>query len=162
MRALQPVIGINYGAKNNQRVISSFKIFAVSSTLMMLPFWLLMMISPEATLGLMFPDKIFDVASLSYFRIYMALLPILPVIFMMMTFYPAINKGKPAAIIGIARQLVFYLPVMLILPGLFGVQWVYYGTFLIDVIITIWVLILVKKEFNNLRNENKITVTRGG
>ncbi|WP_330397096.1 MATE family efflux transporter [Anaerovirgula multivorans] len=151
MRALQPVIGINYGAKNNLRVISSFKIFAVASTLMMLPFWLIIMVIPEAALGLMFPNRIFDAASLLYFRAYMALLPILPVIFMMMTFYPAINKGKPAAIIGIARQLIFYIPVMLILPKLFGIQWVYYGTFLIDLVITIWVFILIKKEFTILK-----------
>ncbi len=152
MRALQPVIGINYGAKNYFRVIRSFKIFAVASTLIMLPFWGITMVIPEAVLSLMFPNKIFDAASLLYFRVFMALLPILPVIFMMMTFYPAINKGKPAAIIGIARQLIFYVPVMLILPKLFGIQWVYYGTFLIDTVITIWVLILVKKEFNILRS----------
>lgn len=159
MRALQPVIGINYGAKNNLRVISGFKIFAVASTLMMLPFWVITMIIPEAVLSLMFPGRIFDAASLFYFRTYMALLPVLPVIFMMMTFYPAINKGKPAAIIGIARQLIFYVPVMLILPKLYGVRWVYYGTFLIDAFITIWVLVLIKKEFNILRKgQEKILV----
>lgn len=151
MRALQPVIGINYGAKNYLRVISSFKIYALASTLMMLPFWLIIMVIPEMALGLMFTDRLFDAASLFYFRVYMALLPI---IFMMMTFYPAINKGKPAAIIGITRQLIFYVPVMLILPKLFGIQWVYYGTFLIDVVITIWVFILIRKEFNILRREN--------
>ncbi len=151
MRALQPVVGINYGAKNNLRVISSFKIFTIGSTLLMLPFWFIIMVTPEATLGLMFPGKVFDAASLFYFRTYMALLPILPVIFMAMTFYPAINKGKPAAIIGIARQLVFYVPVMIILPKLYGVQWVYYGTFLIDVVIAGWVFVLINKEFNNLR-----------
>ncbi|WP_207645773.1 MATE family efflux transporter [Geosporobacter ferrireducens] len=155
MRALQPVIGINYGAKNNLRVISSFKIFAAASTLMMLPFWLVIMVMPDAALGLMFPDRIFDAASLLYFRIYMALLPILPIIFMAMTFYPAINKGKPAAVIGIARQLIFYVPVMLILPKLFGIQWVYYGTFFIDVLITIWVFLLMKKEFRILRQERE-------
>lgn len=152
MRALQPVVGINYGAKNNNRVISSFKIFTTGSTLVMLPFWIISMIMPEAILSLMFPDRIIDTASLLYFRIHMTLLPILPVVFMAMTFYPAINKGKPAAMIGIARQMIFYVPVMLILPRLFGIQWVYYGTFLIDAVIIIWTVILVKKEFNILRD----------
>ncbi|ABR49924.1 MATE efflux family protein [Alkaliphilus metalliredigens QYMF] len=155
MRALQPVIGINYGAKNNLRVISSFKIFAIASTLIMLPFWIVIMVIPETVLGLIFASRIFDSSSLFYFRTAMALLPILPVIFMMMTFYPAINKGKPAAIIGIARQLIFYLPVMLILPKIYGIQWVYYGAFLIDVVITIWVFILIRKEFNILRSNQE-------
>ncbi len=155
MRALQPVIGINYGAGNYLRVIGSFKVFTAGSTLIMLPFWAITMIVPEAVLGLMFPDRAFDAASLLYFRTYMALLPVLPVIFMMMTFYPAINKGKPAAVIGIARQLIFYVPVMLILPKYFGIQWVYYGSFLIDVTITVWVLALVKKEFAILRGRRE-------
>lgn len=151
MRALQPVIGINYGAKKNQRVIKSFKIFAVGSTILMLPFWLIAMLMPETALGLMFVDTIFNASSLLYFRVYMALLPILPIIFMAMTFYPAINKGKPAGIIGIARQLIFYVPVMILLPRYFGVQWVYYGTFLIDFIIAVWVFVLIKKEFSILK-----------
>ena len=154
MRALQPVIGINYGAEKNERVIKSFKVFAISSTLLMLPFWLFMMSAPQTALGLMFPNKIFDAASLLNFRVYMAVLPILPVVFMAMTFFPAIDKGKPAAILGISRQLVFFVPVMLILPRLYGVKWVYFGTMCIDVIITIWMFILVWKEFGRLRNKN--------
>ena len=160
MRALQPVIGINYGAGNNDRVISSFKIFAVGGTLIMLPFWLIAMLVPEYVLSLMFPDRIFDAASLLYFRTHMALLPILPVIFMMMSFYPAINKGKPAAMVGVARQLIFYVPVMLVMPRLFGIQWVYFGTFLIDVAVAVWVFVLIKKEFGILRSNNLSSAQR--
>ncbi|WP_334307052.1 MATE family efflux transporter [Vallitalea guaymasensis] len=156
MRALQPVIGINYGAKQNMRVIKSFKIFAVGSTLMMLPFWLIIMIIPQAPLGLMFPNRIFDATSLNYFRTFMILLPILPIIFMAMTFYPAINRGKPAAVIGIVRQLIFYVPVMLILPRFYGIGWVYYGSVLIDVIITLWACMLLAKDFRVLRKDMRL------
>ncbi|GMQ59488.1 MATE family efflux transporter [Vallitalea sediminicola] len=156
MRALQPVIGINYGAKQNMRVIRSFKIFAVGSTLMMLPFWLIIMIIPQGPLGLMFPNRIFDATSLNYFRTFMILLPILPIIFMAMTFYPAINRGKPAAVIGIVRQLIFYVPVMLILPRFYGIGWVYYGSVLIDVIIVLWASMLLAKDFRVLRKDIKL------
>lgn len=50
--------------------------------------------------------------------------------------------------IGISRQLVFYVPVMLIVPRLYGVSWVYIGSFIIDSIITLWTLILVKKSLS--------------
>lgn len=58
---------------------------------------------------------------------------------------------KPAAIIGIVRQLVFYVPVMLILPRFFGIQWVYWGSAGIDFVITLWVAFLLKKEFHVLK-----------
>jgi putative MATE family efflux protein len=155
MRALQPVVGINYGAKKYDRVIVSFKIFSLVSTVLMLPFWIPMMISPNIVLHLMLPEKNFFGTDILNFRIFMALLPILPVIFMGMTFFPAINKGKVASIIGIARQLIFYVPVMLILPRIFGVQWVYFGSFGIDFIIVMWMVILVGKEFKNLKYINR-------
>ncbi|WP_315169270.1 hypothetical protein [Metaclostridioides mangenotii] len=54
-------------------------------------------------------------------------------------------------IIGMARQFVFYIPVMLILPRFIGVAGIYYGSFAIDFIIVIWTVFMVKKEFNLLR-----------
>lgn len=151
MRALQPVIGINFGAKQNERVISSFKIFAVASSILMLPFWLINMITPEFALNMMMPSKVFSSGDILNFRMFMLLLPILPIIFMSMTFFPAINNGKPASIMGISRQLLFYVPVMLIFPRLYGIKWVYIGSLLIDSIIIVWVYIIVKREFNKLR-----------
>ena len=152
MRALQPVVGINYGAKQYDRVIRGFKVFAIDASLLMLPFWLIMMAWPMTILNLMLPERIFTQADLMNFRYLMALLPILPVIFMGMTFFPAIDKGKVASIMGITRQLVFYVPVMLIMPKLFGIHWVYLGSFCIDFVIILWTVSLVRKEFNGLRN----------
>lgn len=162
MRALQPVVGINYGAKNYERVIKGFKVFTVAATLLLLPFWVIMMIVPNLPLNLMLPDKVFLSGDLMNFRIFMALLPILPVIFMGMTFFPAINKGKVASIIGIARQLVFYVPVMLIMPRLFGISWVYIGAFLIDLVVVLWTWLLVNKEFRALKYNKVKKVSRKG
>ena len=151
MRALQPAIGINFGAEKYERVIKSFKIFGVAATILMAPFWIVMMVNPELVLNLMLPAKEFLASDLFNFRIFMALLPILPIIFMAMTFFPAINNAKPASVMGIARQLVFYVPVMLIVPRFFGVSWVYRGSFLIDLLMILWILVMVTSEFRKLR-----------
>jgi len=153
MRALQPAIGINFGARKYGRVIGSFKVFGVAATVLVVPLWLFMMISPETVIHLMLPDVAVAATDLTNFRIYMSLLPVMPVIFMAMTFFPAINKGKPAAVMGIARQLVFYVPAMLLLPRFFGVSWVYKGSVVIDAIITLWVFVIVAKEFAALRRQ---------
>jgi putative MATE family efflux protein len=163
MRALQPVIGINFGACKHDRVIRSFKIFAIGGALIMLPFWLVMMLSPKMILSLMLPHKSFVIGEIMNFRIYMALLPLLPMIFMSMTFFPSINKGKHASIMGIARQLLFYVPVMIIMPRFFGIKWVYIGSFLIDSIIILWATIIVAREFKVLKGSNeKFNLHLGG
>jgi len=156
MRALQPAMGINFGAKQYERVISSFKVFAVAGFIMILPFWLIMMFVPDMVLGIMLPAREFLKSDLMNFRFFVGLLPILPIMFMAMTMWPAINNSKPAGVIGIARQLILYVPAMLILPKYFGVGWVYKGAFFIDLIIIIIVSLLVERELSKLRRGDVI------
>ena len=89
-------------------------------------------------------------------RIYMLVLPMLPLVFMALTFFPAIKEEKHASIIGLARQLVFYVPAMLLLPRFLGVEWVYYGSTLIDVIVTGWILMVVMKLFKAMSPKTEI------
>jgi putative MATE family efflux protein len=152
MRALQPVVGINYGAKKMQRVIKSVKVFVMSGIMLMLPFWLALMIQPVGVLSTMIPDTVFDGRSIMNFRIYMAMLPILPVLFISMAFFPAIDKGNVSSILGILRQMVLYVPAMLILPRIFGVHWVYLGSTIIDIFVCLIVIGLFKSTFNSLNN----------
>ena len=156
MRALQPVIGINYGAKQYDRVIQSYKIFAIAALLLTMPFWVLSLIAPGSILGMMLKDQVFTSTHFLYFRSYMAILPALSFIFMAMTLFPSVDKGKPAMIIGMARQLVFYIPVMLLLPRFIGVSGVYYGSLAIDAIIVLWTMLLVRKEFISLRKRKGV------
>ena len=157
MRALQPVAGINYGAGKNERVIKSAKVFILSGVLLMLPFWLMMMLAPQGLLSTMLPDTAFSAESLVNFRVFMALLPILPAVFMAMTFFPAIDKGKMASLMGILRQLVFYVPVMLTLPRLLGVRWVYFGSTVIDILIALLTFAMFAKVFGYLREDTPET-----
>ena len=156
MRALQPAMGINFGAKQYDRVISSFKVFAVAAFIMIFPFWLIMMLAPDMVLSIILPAREFLSSDIMSFRIFVGLLPVLPIMFMAMTMWPAINNSKPAGIIGITRQLIFYVPAMLVLPKYFGVGWVYKGAFFIDFIIIVIVCLLVKREFSKLRRGDVI------
>ncbi|WP_349944708.1 hypothetical protein ABFV83_14190 [Lacrimispora sp. BS-2] len=117
-----------------------------------LPFWLASLVVPGPILGMMLKEQVFTGAHFLYFRVYMVILPALSFIFMAMTLFPSIDKGKPAMIIGLARQFVFYIPVMVLLPRWIGVSGVYYGSLAIDAVIVLWTIIMVKKEFNRLRH----------
>lgn len=151
MRALQPVIGINYGAKEHARVERGFWTFLGIATILVVPIWALMFSFPRAVLGTMLPGSGLGAVDFANFRIMITGIPLLPIIFMAMTFYPAIGKGAPAALLGIARQALLYLPVMLILPRLFGIRWVYIGSLAIDTLLVVVVLAMVLKEFSILR-----------
>lgn len=153
MRALQPAIGINYGAENYERVIKSFKVFAFAAFILMLPLYILSIAFPPMMLGLMLPDRVFRPNEIAWFRIFISIAPFLPIMFMGMTFWPAVKKPKPAGILGIARQVLLYIPAMMILPKHFGIGWIYKGSFVIDFLLCIIVVLLIAKEFNALRRK---------
>jgi len=150
MRALQPLIGVNFGAGQFDRVKQAFFLFCRTGVLIVFPFWLLMSLFPQYCLSLVLPEVTFDQSSIWNFRVYMFMLPFLPFVFNALTFLPAIEKPKQASIIGMARQLVFYVPVMLILPQYLGLSGVYYGTTSIDLIITTWMAIVVIAQMKTL------------
>lgn len=156
MRALQPVAGVNFGAKQYDRTIRAFKIFSLAALIVMLPLWLTSMIIPDIILKIMLPLSTFSSMEIMNFRVFISIAPLLSVVLTAMTFWPAVKKPKPAMLIGIGRQLFLYIPLMIILPMFFGVSSIYIGSFAIDFVITFIILIMLKKEFTQLRElENK-------
>lgn len=153
MRALQPVAGINYGAEQYERSIKSFKIFSFAALIIMLPFWLVSMISPALVLGSMLPQVTFDAGYIFSFRIFMSIAPLLSVTMTAMTFWPSIKKAAPAMIIGLGRQLFLYIPLMILLPRIFGTQSIYVGSLAIDVFLSVVVVFMLAKNFKELRTK---------
>ncbi len=152
MRALQPAVGINYGAKKMDRVIGFYKIFSAVAFVLILPMWLTSIIAPKFVLHLMLPTGEFSITNLNYFRIIILILPMLCLVLTAMTFFPAIKKPKPAMMIGIGRQVFLYIPLMIILPTIFGIGSIYYGSFAIDTLLTLIIVFMLAKEFKALRS----------
>ncbi|MGP1593760.1 MAG: MATE family efflux transporter [Treponema sp.] len=152
MFALGPVIGINFGADRADRVIAAFKRFVAVAVLLLLPCWIALLIFPENAAALMMENAQLTVHDIARFRIYMVLLPVMPLVFFSLAFFPSVNKGKISSVLGILQQVIFYIPVMLILPIYIGVAGVYYGTFIIELMSAVPVAILVLREFRLLRS----------
>lgn len=152
MRALQPVVGVNFGAGDYERVKKSFLLFCKTGLYLVLPFWILLLVFPETSLRLVLPEMGFTSTDIFHFRVYMLVLPVLPIVFMSLTYLPAIEQPKWASIIGMARQVVFYVPVMIILPKLIGISGIYYGATAIDLIVTLWLSYIVWQTFKSFPN----------
>ncbi len=159
MRALQPVEGVNFGAGQYHRVKHSFILFCKTGFWLVLPFWLFLMLFPSTGVQMVLPEKIMTPSEVVHFRVYMAIIPFLPFVFMALTHLPAIEQPKYASIIGLARQLVFYVPAMIFLPRLMGIGGVYYGSTIIDIVVTLWLGYVVFKSFKALENHPTIEIT---
>jgi putative MATE family efflux protein len=147
MRAFQPVAGINYGAGQWSRVRESYWTFVAAGTLFIVPVWALMTVFPEQTLGLMLPGVILSAEQLHLFRVLLIVLPALPLVFTALALLPAIEQPGKATLVSVSRQLLLYVPVMLVLPRLVGLPGIYYGATAIDLLCAIWLLAIVLSTF---------------
>jgi len=159
MRALQPVAGMNYGAKRYDRTVRSYWLFSFTGLLILLPFWLLVMFFPSGALAVMIPDMSFTAAQLLDFRIYMSVLLALPFVFMALTWLPSIEDPKPATVIAILRQVVFYIPVLIIAPVYFGARSVFTASAIIDWVIFGMLIYAVRRSSRKLLARNEISQT---
>jgi len=150
MRAFQPVAGFNYGAAQWQRVQACFWTFVQAGAVVIVPIWLLMTIFPSQTLALMLPGTAFSAQDLLHFRLLILPLPLLPLVFTALALLPAIEQPAKATAVSISRQLVFYIPVMLILPPLVGVSGIYFGSAIIELLCMLWLLVTVLLVFRRL------------
>ena len=147
MRAFQPVAGINYGAGRWDRVKLNYWTFVGAGTLMVLPIWLGMGLYPEATLAVMLPGVEFMPQDLHRFRILILVLPVLPLVFTALSLLPAIEQPGKATMVSVSRQLLLYVPVMLLVPPMVGISGIYYGATAIDFTCAMWLLVIVITTF---------------
>lgn len=156
MRALQPVAGMNYGAGQYERSIKSYRLFSFTGLAILFPFWLFVMLNPAAVMSVMIPNAVFSTTQLMDFRIYMSVLLVLPFMFMAMVWFPAIDNARPATLISILRQVVFYIPIMLIIPRIYGVSSIYIASALIDWVVFGMLMYAVSRSIKQLKSKSII------
>jgi Na+-driven multidrug efflux pump len=149
MRAFQPVAGINYGAERWDRVRLHYWLFVVAGLVMVLPIWTVLNLFPEQVLSVMLPDVLFSDQDLHHFRVLMVVLPALPIVFTALSLLPAVERPGLATTVSVARQLALYVPVMILLPQWIGISGVYYGATAIDLLCSVWLLLIVLWLFRN-------------
>ncbi|MFP3590798.1 MATE family efflux transporter [Chryseobacterium sp. SIMBA_038] len=150
MRGLQPVVGINFGAGQFERARKFLKTYIVAGIAILLPFFLIALIFPKQLIGLMLPGYTVSDNQINDFRLFFSVLPLLPITVLALSYYPAINDSKKASFLVFLRQLILYIPLMLVLPYYFGVKSIYWGSALIELtvgIVTFFLLNDYKLKF---------------
>lgn len=147
VQALQPIVGINFGAKNYTRVKKAFTIFTGTSTAFMLLLWFFVIFFPTTILGWMLPEATFSDTDIFNFRMMNLTIFILPLFFMGTTLFQSIGNGKVAGWFMIAREILVFVPMVLIFPLFFGVNGIYYAAIPTNVFVIVALWILVGREF---------------
>lgn len=146
-QGMQPAIGVNYGAGKLKRVKKIFTSFTLFGLILSTTAWLFFMIFPGVILSAFITDPRVVKNGIPLFRI-------LNIIFFgyiyfstSISLYIGLGRGKEAGMLAIARQIVFFIPLVFILPKLWGAIGVWIALPLADFFTMILAIIFQKKTF---------------
>lgn len=125
LQGMQPIIGYNYGAKNYERLKETIQLGLKVVSIISTGIFLLMMIFPENLMQIFTGDAATIETGAGAIRIMFALSMLIGAQVVSGGLYQALGMAKPALILSMARQVLFLIPLVLILPYAFGVNGVW-------------------------------------
>lgn len=148
----QPIIGFNYGAKNYDRVIDTYKLTMTITAIITFIAFLLFQLFPRQIVSV-FGDgsELYFQFSEKYMRIFMMLMIINAAQPVTGTFFSSLGKAFKGAFLAVTRQTLFLLPLIIILPKFFGIDGVMYAGPIADGAALIVTIILVSVEIKNIK-----------
>ena len=152
-QGLQPVIGANFGAKQYGRVKDTMKIFMCGATILAAASWIPSMFCSDTLLSLFSVRHEIIEAGVKNFKMFYSTFILYGIMIMTLTFFQSIGDGKKAGIIVLLRQLVLFIPAILLLPQLFGASAVWWAEPIVDFTMIIVGLFLMLNVMRKIEKE---------
>lgn len=148
----QPIESFNYGAKNYRRVREAYKMACMAGGVLSLITFTIFQLFPRQILGLFgdgteeyfaFGEKYFKV--FLFFTILNFLQPITS------TFFTSIGKAVKGVFLSLTRQVLFLIPLVLILPRFLGIDGILYAGPISDAVAVLVATGMVLVEFRGMK-----------
>ena len=156
----QPIIGYNIGAKNYIRVKQLYKAILMCTLIIGIASTLLFELAPQAVVGIFGdptnipnPDDYWIFAEKT-FRIFLSLVTFTCTIKMTSIFFQAAGKPIQAVISSMIRDIICFIPLILILPNIFGIEGILFAAPIADFIAMIVTAILTVVFMKSLKEKS--------
>lgn len=146
-QGLQPIVSYNYGSGQYDRVKKAFLKASTYGLLLSIIAFLLFQFAPRQIISI-FGDgsEEYYTFAIKYFRIFLFFTFINFFQPISSNFYTAIGKPKGGMFLSLTRQIIFLLPLILILPLFFGIDGIMYSGPIADFMAGIVSVIMVGRE----------------
>lgn len=134
MQGFMPIAGFNYGAAKWERVRQSIRL-SISWGSLISGLLLVLIVLFASTLVSIFTKEpeLIEAAPMAMIIVFIAA-PVFGLQLIGAAYYQAIGQAKPALWLTLARQGLFLIPLVLILPGIWGIDGVWYSFPISDVL----------------------------
>ncbi|MCW3490523.1 MATE family efflux transporter [Dethiobacter alkaliphilus] len=147
-QGIQPIIGYNYGAKKFERVKQTLYLGILVSTGIVLAAFVAIVLVPERFIALFSTDAELVAIGSAGLRGFLAFLPIIGFQITGANYFQAVGKPRQAVFLNLSRQVLLFIPALLILPRYYGLAGIWMvgpvADFFSSVITAIWLVIEVR------------------
>lgn len=148
----QPIVGFNYGAKNYARVRGIYKLAIGCNLVVSCIGFILFQFFPKQIISLFGNgDALYFEFATKFMRIFLFMVIVNGCQLISSNFFAAIGKPIKGVFLSMTRQVLFLIPLILILPLFFGIDGIMFSAPAADTIAFITTMILITKEFSNIK-----------
>lgn len=124
----QPIQGFNYGAKKYERVKKSLWLALLAASVLSVAVFFVFQLFPRQLMRIFGEDDpLYLEFAVHYLRTFMFMIFLSGIQPVAATFFTSIGKAKRGAWISLTRQIIFILPLLVVLPLMFGLEGALYA-----------------------------------
>jgi putative MATE family efflux protein len=146
----QPIFGYNKGAKQDKRVKETLIYSLISATVIIFIGFLVAKIWPYQIFSLFSKSEELIENGVYAMNIFFKFIPLVGVQMIASNYFQAIGKSNQATILGLSRQVFLFIPIILILPYVWGLDGAWWSAPVSDlaafILTGVWLFIEVRKE----------------
>lgn len=150
-QGMQPVLGYNYGANEWDRVKKTLKYGIIGGATITTIGWILCELIPGSISSLFTTDQTLIEMTNRGLRLSFIFWPFIGIQVVIQNFFQSIGKPKISIFLSLTRQMIFLVPLLLILPSLLGTDGVWISLSISDCIacvLAISTLVIQLKRMN--------------
>lgn len=153
----QPICSYNYGAKKYGRVRQTVKLFMRAAILISAFVWIVFEVFPGPIISLFGSgetDELYFEYAIRFMRVYLFFVFLNGMQTCITTFFPSIGKAARGAALSFSKQIIFLIPLLLILPRFFGLEGVMYAQPLTDLLSFFLAIVFLAGELRKMPAED--------
>lgn len=155
-QGMQPIAGYNYGARQTERLMRVLKLSMMAATVITTSGFLVAEFVPELCVSLFTSDPELTGMAARGMRIIMCTCPIIGFQMVATNFFQSIGKAGVSIFLSLSRQMLFLLPMLIVLPLRFGIDGVWASMPVADTIsslVTWGIMLRYTRRMSDLKNQ---------
>lgn len=156
----QPICSYNYGAKKYSRVRQTVRLFLTTAAIISAIMWVCFEVFPRPIISVFGnggENALYYEYAVRYMRTFLFFVFLNGVQICTSTFFPSIGKAGKGAILSFSKQIVFLIPLLLILPRFFGLEGIMYAQPITDLLSFLLAVTFMIDEFRKMPKEDVVS-----